>query len=108
MMQKTIQRTANVSGRRNFSAAALKQRMESVIADRQKEVIAFRKEHADTVIGEILPGHLVRNAPAEEIAFMESWNVWEKVPVSQCWHRTGKKPIRFPLNKYLVLNDKQN
>jgi len=53
MMQKTIQRTANVSGRRNFSAAALKQRMESVIADRQKEVIAFRKEHADTVIGEI-------------------------------------------------------
>jgi len=59
MMQKTIQRTANITGRRNFSAAALKQRMESVIADRQKEVIAFRKEHGNTVIGEINVGQVI-------------------------------------------------
>lgn len=37
---------------RNFSAV-LRQRMEAVIADRQKEVVAFRKEHADTVVGEV-------------------------------------------------------
>jgi len=31
----------------------LKQKMEHIIAGRQKEVIAFKKEHANTVIGEV-------------------------------------------------------
>jgi len=48
-----IRRVTPALGRRNFSTAILRQRMESVIADRQKEVIAFRKEHADTVVGNV-------------------------------------------------------
>lgn len=43
------------SGRRGFSHN-LKQQMESVIAARQKEVIAFKKEHSETVIGEVTVG----------------------------------------------------
>lgn len=39
--------------RREFSAKVLKQKMEHKIAERQKEAIAFRKEHANTVIGEV-------------------------------------------------------
>jgi len=59
MMQKAFQRSVTVTGRRNFSAAALKQRMESVIADRQKEVIAFRKEHGETVVGEVTVSQII-------------------------------------------------
>ena len=59
MMQKAFTRTANLTGRRQFSAAVLKQRMESVIADRQKEVIAFRKEHGDTVVGEVTVAQVI-------------------------------------------------
>ena len=33
--------------------------MEHVIANRQKEVVAFRKEHADTVIGEVTVGAVI-------------------------------------------------
>jgi len=45
----------NTLTRRAFSHN-LKQKMEHVIAGRQKEVIAFRKEHADTVIGDVTVG----------------------------------------------------
>jgi len=38
---------------RGFASHNLKQKMEHVIASRQKEVIAFRKEHGNTVVGEI-------------------------------------------------------
>jgi len=33
--------------------------MEQVIADRQQEVIAFRKEHANTVVGEVNVGQII-------------------------------------------------
>lgn len=39
--------------RRGFSAKILRQKMEHVVAGRQKEMIAFRKEHATTVIGKV-------------------------------------------------------
>lgn len=45
----------NTFTRRAFSHN-LKQKMEHVIANRQKEVIAFRKEHANTVIGDVTVG----------------------------------------------------
>jgi len=35
---------------RNFSSVILRERMEQVIADRQQEVMAFRKEHGNTVV----------------------------------------------------------
>ena len=39
--------------RREFSSQILKQKMEHAIAVRQKEAMEFRKEHANTVIGEV-------------------------------------------------------
>lgn len=54
---KSVSRVA--SGRRQFSSALLKQKMEHVIAERQKEVIAFRKEHAATKIGEVTVANVI-------------------------------------------------
>lgn len=55
MMNTLFKRTSLLASKpatRGFSNV-LRQRMEHVIADRQKEVIAFRKEHADTVIDSV-------------------------------------------------------
>lgn len=53
MMQSAMKRAFPAkNGARAFSAT-LRAKMETVIAERQKEVIAFRKEHADTVVGEV-------------------------------------------------------
>jgi citrate synthase len=51
----TLTSKAIATGRRGFSHN-LKQKMEHVIANRQQEVIAFRKEHANTVIGDVSVG----------------------------------------------------
>lgn len=70
------------SAQRGFSQV-LRQRMESVIADRQQEVIAFRKEHANTVIDQVtvsqimggmrgIPGMMYETSkldPAEGISY---------------------------------------
>jgi len=48
----------NTATRRLFSSN-LKQKMEHVIAQRQKEAMAFKKEHANTVIGEVTVGSVV-------------------------------------------------
>lgn len=53
MMNQIFKRASPALARRNFSTVILRERMETVIADRQKEVMAFRKEHADTVIGNV-------------------------------------------------------
>jgi citrate synthase len=82
---------------RNFSAV-LRQRMETVIADRQKEVIAFRKEHADTVVGEVtvsqiiggmrgIPGMLYETSkldPAEGISYRGTklFDIREQAPTT--------------------------
>ena len=62
MMNTLFKRTSGAalkqSQSRNFSTV-LRQRMEQAIADRQKEVIAFRKEHADTVVGEVTVGQII-------------------------------------------------
>lgn len=52
LFKKSAQKcfSATPSSRTFSTSVILRQRMEQVIADRQKEVMAFRKEHADTVI----------------------------------------------------------
>ena len=40
------------------------------------------KRYRDATTGEELPGNLVEAARAEEIAFMQSWQVWEVVPTT--------------------------
>jgi len=74
----------------------LKQKMEHVIADRQKEAIAFKKEHANTVIGDVtvgavvggmrgLPGMLYETSklhPENGISYRghDLWTIREKAP----------------------------
>lgn len=61
-MKNVMQRGAAISRQqgqiRQFSSA-LNQKMEHVIAETQKEAMAFRKEHADTVIGEVTVGQVL-------------------------------------------------
>lgn len=45
--------------RRNFSAAALKDKMGGIIAARQQEVLAFKKENAGVAIGEVTIGQVM-------------------------------------------------
>ena len=48
---------------------------------------------SDENTGEELQEHLVRAAREEECSFMDSWEVWEEVPVAVCWQRTGRRPL---------------
>jgi hypothetical protein len=47
----------------------------------------------DEISGEPLETERVIRARAEEIAEFRKREVYDKVPVSQCWERTGKAPI---------------
>ena len=47
----------------------------------------------DNLTGEVLPSALVAEARAEEIQFMEQWEVWEEVSTEECLAKTGKRPI---------------
>lgn len=49
----------STSANRAFSSAILRQRMETVIAERQQEVMAFRKEHADTVVSNVTVSQII-------------------------------------------------
>ena len=64
-----------------------------------QEYVAYTAEHSlvrDEIAGEQLPAHLVHEAREEECALMEDWRVWEEAPVSECWRRTGRRPIGTP------------
>ena len=54
-----------------------------------QEYGSFAESVHDELTGEPLPASLVQCASA----FMENWGVWEEVPVSECWRRTGRRPI---------------
>ena len=47
----------------------------------------------DELSGEPLDTERVIRARAEEIAEFRKREVYDKVPISQCWERTGKAPI---------------
>ena len=47
----------------------------------------------DDVSGKELNGSQVREARKEEMKEFEKHKVYVKVPIAQCWARTGKKPI---------------
>jgi hypothetical protein len=47
----------------------------------------------DEITGAALPPDLVRQARAEEINFMQSWGVWKRARIAECWQETGKAPI---------------
>ena len=75
---------------------------ESKVLDEEEEKKKWMntgdQHHADLVFwdditGENLNPEEVRIAREEELNFMEDWEVWELVPISTCWSRTGKKPL---------------
>ena len=58
------------------------------VKDEEEEEMHWKAEAEfvhDELTGEELPPELVKRGRAEECAFMESWGVWQEVPVSECW-----------------------
>ena len=47
----------------------------------------------DEVSGKALNSKLVAEAKAEELDYAARYNVWDLVPVSECWKETGAGPI---------------
>lgn len=47
----------------------------------------------DEVSGKALNSKLVAEAKAEELDYAARYNVWDLVPVSECWRETGAGPI---------------
>ena len=47
----------------------------------------------DDVTGEDIPADLLNKARQEDIAFMQSWKVWEVCTREEAYRRTGKAPI---------------
>ena len=50
-------------------------------------------EYWDDITGKALDSEGVHKARTLEIEYIRGHNVYEKVPISQCWERTGKPPI---------------
>jgi hypothetical protein len=48
----------------------------------------------DAITNEELPAALTAASRAEELAFMKEWNVWDVVPISECWQKTRKAPLQ--------------
>ena len=40
-----------------------------------------------------LPIEKVKAARAEEISYMEGQGIWTVRPVTECWEKTGRKPV---------------
>ena len=56
----------------------------------------------DKVIGQSLDAQEVRKAGTEKMGHVHSLKVYTKVPLKQCWDRTGKGPIRV---RWLDINN---
>ncbi len=50
-------------------------------------------EFWDEISGEALPTSLVQASRAEELKFMDDWEVWEEAPIAECHQVTGRKPL---------------
>ena len=59
----------------------------------------------DTVTGEELPEHLVREAKDEEVDFMEQWGVGELRPEAEARRVTGRVPVS---GKWVVRNKRDH
>ena len=74
-------------------------RIESLVGDWISEVKAAGYEEDDEglafddVSGMTMPASKVKAARLEEVGFMMSKPLWEVVPTTQCWARTGKAPV---------------
>ena len=54
----------------------------------------------DEISGKPLPPTKVRSAMKEEVDFLESWKVWNEVPISRCWESVEKVALgTFPFSR---------
>jgi hypothetical protein len=60
-----------------------------VMAEEEEEAQAW-----DDVTGEELDGNMVKEARQEEIREVKKHTVYTKVPIKDCWDKTGKGPIK--------------
>ena len=64
------------------------------VQDEQTWLDQHAAEYWDAITSEPLSTDLTRAARQEELGFMDGWKVWDVVPVSQSWDRTGKAPLK--------------
>ena len=64
------------------------------VQDEQTWLEQHAAEYWDAITSEPLSTDLTRAARQEELGFMNGWKVWDVVPVSQSWDRTGKAPLK--------------
>ena len=48
----------------------------------------------DDLTGQILQYEHVLRARLDEVEALKKMGVWKMVPLTQCWERTGREPIR--------------
>ena len=53
----------------------------------------FLKEYWDDASGNALYPEGIRKARAEEMGYVRDLQVYSKVPISECWAKTGRAPI---------------
>ena len=63
-------------------------------ADMSEEEQMYQEVIYDDLTGQILQYEHVVRARLGEVEALKKMGVWETVPLSQCWERTGRKPIR--------------
>ena len=66
---------------------------EDEYALQDQHIAARHGEYIDDVTGEVLNEDLVKAARAEEIKFLRDRSIYDKVPVAEAWHKTGRAPI---------------
>ena len=64
------------------------------VQDEQTCLEQHAAEYWDAITSEPLPTDLTSAARQEELGFMDGWKVWDVVPVSQSWNRTGNAPLK--------------
>ena len=63
------------------------------VSSEEADVYDYEGHFVDDMSGQILDTRLVIAARKEEMATYYSHNAYEKRPITECWHVTGKAPI---------------
>ena len=69
--------------------------------------LATNQEFHDDITGKKINKELVMKARAEQLGEVKKFQVYEKVPIQNCWNETGKDPVG---TRWLTVNkgDDQN
>ena len=65
----------------------------TICEDNPEQQNEYLEYFVDDVSGAPLKTNLVREARDDEITGISKCNVWDKVPISECYNNTGKAPV---------------